>query len=325
MNPSSMMLAGTVSVLGAIACSSAVMAQDVWPTANQATILVPFSPGGIADVPGRIIVDLLSQQTGTTFVLEHRPGAGGTLGTSALLEAASDGNTLLIVSSGSTIAPSLYPEVAPDPRTELKALSLLIDIPISIMVPADSDIESLEDLIETAQANPGQLSYGTGGVGSGNHLAAEMFQDMTGIELFHVPYAGASAATTGLLTGEVDMAFASIFESASQQRAGMARVLGVGSAAQLARYPDVPVISDTVPGYEAGNYFGLVGPADLGPAIVEEISAQLAVVAESPDALQTAENAGLDLVLSGPEGLQARFDVDVPRNTALIEELGLSK
>jgi len=325
MNIAKKLLGGTLVLAAALAVAAPAYAQKVWPTNSQVKIIVPFSPGGISDVPGRILTEHLGNQTGATFILEHRPGAGGTLGTTALKEAPADGNTLLIVSSGVTIAPSLYPEVAPDPRTELTPLTVLIDIPIAIMVPADSELESLEDFIAKAKAEPGKYSFGTGGVGSGNHLAAELFQDMTGIELFHVPYAGASASTTGLLTGEVDLTFASIFEAAGQQRSGMARVLGVASRAKLDRYPDVPVIGDVVPGYEASNYFGLVGPADLDRAIVAEVAAQLAKVRENEDARKIADNAGLDLELTSAEELQGRFDVDVPRYAEIIERLGLAK
>jgi len=325
MNIARKFIGQAVVLATALAVAVPAYSQQVWPTGNQVRIIVPFSPGGISDVPGRILTEHLGKQTGRTFILEHRPGAGGTLGTTALQEAPADGNTLLIVSSGATIAPSLYPDVAPDPRTELTPLGVLIDIPIAIMVPADSELESLEDFVAKAKAEPGKYAYGTGGVGSGNHLAAELFQDMADVELFHVPYAGASASTTGLLTGEVDLTFASIFEAAGQERSGMARILGVASTGKLERYPDVAVISDVVPGFEASNYFGLVGPKDLDPAIAAEIAAQLATVRENEDARKVADNAGLDLELATPEELQGRFDVDVPRYSELIERLDLSR
>src|SRR4029077_19275449 len=183
------------------------------------------------------------------FILENRPGAGGSIGLQAVVQAAPDGATLLLTTSSVTMVPTIYPKLAFDPLRDLTSISLVTEVPISLAVRAASPFRDLADLITRAKADPGRYTFGSGGVGTGNHLAGELLKKLAGIDLLHVPFRGAAPTMTSLLSGDIDLAFSSALESLAQARDGRVRVLGIGSTTRMPELPDTPSIGELVPGY----------------------------------------------------------------------------
>ncbi len=200
------------AALAGIAGAAHAQAQgEAWPV-RQVRIIIPFAAGGPQDVPARIIADRLSQRLGAAFVVENRPGAGGGLGAQQVARSAPDGATLLFISASISILPTLQPNLNFDPVRDLDPLTTVVDLPAGLMVRTDSRFQTLQELIAFARANPGTLTYGSGGVGSANHLTTALFASMAGIELTHVPYRGVSQAVNAIYSGEIELVFGSSIE-----------------------------------------------------------------------------------------------------------------
>ena len=221
------MLLGAAAMAEA-ACRPALAQQDPpsWPV-RQTRIVIPFVAGGVSDVAVRIIAERLSRRLRATFIVENKPGAGGGLGAMEVARAAPDGATLLATSNSISIVPILQPRLGLDPMRDLAPLCLICDLPASLIVRRDSPMRSLDDLIAKARAAPGSCTYGSGGVGSANHLATSLFAAMAGIELTHVPYGGFARVLTAVYAGEVDFTFGSTVETLPAARQGSVRLLGV--------------------------------------------------------------------------------------------------
>lgn len=297
--------------------------QSDWPNAKTTRIIVPGTAGGSLDVPTRIAAEALAKETGGTFILVHKPGAGGSVGTQALLSSPADGYTFLLVSSASTIAPYLYPKTVGNPNEQLVPISLITEVAVAISVPVESEIQSLEQLIEEARKEPRKFSFGTGGIGSGNHLAAASLEQQVGIEMVHIPYGGVSAAGTGMLSGEVDMTFTSVSSASRLAKSGQSRILAVGSSARLEDFPDIPTIGETVPGFIAGNWFGFVGAAGFPEDVRDKIQETLAKIPHDPTAMQSGRNAGLNMKFSGPAPLAGLIESGYAKHGVLLKQLGI--
>ena len=238
--------------------STAAPAQE-WPS-GSVRLIVPYAAGGPVDFPARLLIDRLSAQTKGTFILENRPGAGGSIGLQTVVQAAPDGSTFLLTTSSVTMVPTIYPKLAFDPLRDLTSISLVTEVPISLAVRADHSARDLADLIAKAKAAPGKYTFGSGGVGTGNHLAGELLKKMAGIDLLHVPFRGVSPALTALYSGNIDVVFASTIETVSHARDGRLRVLGVGTPQRMPELPDSPAVGEIVPGYVMTNWYGLSSP-----------------------------------------------------------------
>ena len=208
-----------------------------WPS-GTVRVVVPYAAGGPVDVPARLLIERLAAQTKGVFILENRPGAGGSIGLQAVVQAAPDGGTLLLTTSSVTMVPTIYPKLAFDPLRDLTSISLVTEVPISLAVRAASPFRDLADLIARAKAEPGKYTFGSGGVGTGNHLAGELLKKLAGIDLLHVPFRGVAPALTALYAGDIDMLFASTVETVSHARDRRIRVLGVGSPQPIPELPD---------------------------------------------------------------------------------------
>ena len=210
-----------------------------WPS-GTVRVVVPYAAGGPVDVPARLLIERLAAQTKGVFILENRPGAGGSIGLQAVVQAAPDGGTLLLTTSSVTMVPTIYPKLAFDPLRDLTSISLVTEVPISLAVRAASPFRDLADLIARAKAEPGKYTFGSGGVGTGNHLAGELLKKLAGIDLLHVPFRGVAPALTALYAGDIDMLFASTVETVSHARDRRIRVLGVGSPQPIPELPELP-------------------------------------------------------------------------------------
>jgi tripartite-type tricarboxylate transporter receptor subunit TctC len=296
--------------------------QEAWPV-RQARIVIPFAAGGPQDIPARIIADRLGQRLGAAFVVENRPGAGGGLGAQHVAKSPPDGATLLFISASVAILPVLQPSLGFDPVRDLEPLTTVVDLPAGLMVRADSPHHSLDELLAFARANPEKLNYGSGGVGSANHLTTELFASMAGIRLTHVPYRGISQAVNAIYAGEIDLIFGSSIEVLQHVRQGRARLLGVTTAERVAVVPHVPAIAERVPGYEAPNFFSMYAPKGFPPALRDRLVAELARLREDEQLKARMAEAAGTLRLDGPGPLAARLPTEIAKWRALVAQLGI--
>jgi tripartite-type tricarboxylate transporter receptor subunit TctC len=301
--------------------ASPAVAQD-WP-AGTVRVVVPYAAGGPLDLPARLLIDRLAAQTGGTFILEHRAGAGGAVGAQAVVQAPADGGTFLFTSSSLAAAPALYPKLGFDPLTALVPLSLITEFPISVAVRADSPVRDFADLVVRAKAQPGRLTYGSGGVGTGNHLGAELLKRMAGIDLLHVPFRGISLAITALYAGDIDLVVTNAIESLAHARDGRLRVLAVGGASRMPELADVPTIGEAVPGYVMTNWYGLFAPRGLPARVLARLEAELPKVRSDPALARRAAGAGMTMLVTPADVLRRRMESEVPRWKQIVPELGL--
>jgi tripartite-type tricarboxylate transporter receptor subunit TctC len=305
-----------------LAVVSAPASAQEWPT-GPVRVIVPYAAGGPLDLPCRLLIDRLAAQTKGTFILEHRAGAGGAIGAQAVVASAPDGGTFLFTSSSIAAAPALYPKLGFDPLQALIPISLVTDFPISIAVRTDSPIRDLADLLAKAKAQPGKYTYGSGGVGTGNHLGAELFKRTAGIDLLHVPFRGISLAIGALYAGDIDLVVTNALETLGHVREGRMRALGVGGKERMRELPDVPAIGELVPGYVMTNWYGLFAPRGVPDRILARLQAELPAVRSDPTLQQRATAASITMLVTDADALRARMEAEVPRWKQIVPELGL--
>ena len=309
------------AVLAVAIAVSPASAQD-WPS-GTVRVVVPYAAGGPVDVPARLLIERLTAQTKGTFILENRPGAGGSIGLQSVVQSPPDGSTFLFTTSSVTMVPVIYPKLGFDPLRDLTLISLITEIPITVAVRADHPARDFADLIARAKANPGKFTFASGGVGTGNHMAGELMKKMAGIDMLHVPFRGTAPAMTSLYAGDIDILFVSTIEAVPHARQGRIRVLGVGTPQRMPELPDSPPIADVIPGYAATNWYGLFGPRGLPAAIVARLQSELPKVRDDPTVKERSAVIGMTMMLTTPEVLRARVEAEVPRWKQLIPTIGL--
>jgi tripartite-type tricarboxylate transporter receptor subunit TctC len=312
---------GLAAIIITATVAAPVPAQD-WP-AGTTRIVVPYAAGGPVDFPARLLIDRLAAQTKGVFILENRPGAGGSIGLMTVVQAPPDGGTFLLTTSSVTMVPTIYPKLAFDPLRDLTSISLVTEVPISLAVRANHPARDLADLISKAKAAPGKYTFASGGVGTGNHLAGELLKKLAGIDLLHVPFRGVAPALTALYAGDVDMLFAGTVETVTHAREGRIRVLGVGTPQRVPELPDSPAIGEILPGYVATNWYALFAPRGLPDGIATRLQAELAKAREDPALKDKAAAVGITMILTGADVLRARIAAEVPRWKQIIPEIGL--
>ena len=263
--------------------ATASEAQENWPQ-RQVTIVVPFTAGGTTDMFGRIFANAMQQKYGTAFVVENRAGAGGTVGAAAVAKAANDGHTLLVgTASTHAIAPYVYKSLPYNAETEFQAVSLFAKLPNLLVVSPKIPAKTFPEFIDYVKANNGKLSYGSSGVGSSNHLPAEMVQVLTGTKMSHVPYRSSNDIMTALAGGHIDLAFDNMTLAWPQAQGGTVRAIAVTSKERSPTAPDVPAIAETLPGFDVSTWHGLFAPAGTPRAIVDKIAADVKRIYDAPD------------------------------------------
>jgi tripartite-type tricarboxylate transporter receptor subunit TctC len=298
------------------------IAQEAWPV-RQVRIIIPFAAGGPQDVPARIIADRLSRRMGATFFVENRPGVGGGLGAQAVAQAAPDGATLLFISSSIAILPTLQAQLNFDPLRDLAPLTVVCDLPAGLMVRADSRFADLPALLAAARAEPGRLTYGSGGVGSANHLAGAQLGALANIELVHVPYRGVSQAVNAVYTGEIDFVFGSSVEVLGHYRQGRARLLGMTLTQRVPAVPEIPAVAEFVPGYAAPNWFAMFAPKALPEPLLARLGAELTAMRHDEDLLGRLSSAAAVIRMDGPAALTAQLSAEIPRWREVIRRAGI--
>jgi tripartite-type tricarboxylate transporter receptor subunit TctC len=258
--------------------------------------VVPSSPGGGADVLGRIVAQRLAETLGKPVVVENRSGAGGIIGYEIVARAPADGHTLLIVAGGYTLNPSLYAKLPFDTLADFERVSLVACAPNLLVVHSSVPVNSVRELIEFARAKPKFLNYASSGVGTTSYLSAEIFRSMTGVDMVHVPYKGAGDSTAAVIAGQVHLIFSSPNALMPQARVGRVRALGVTSARRLPVFPEVPTIAETgLPGFEVNNCYGILVPAKTPGPIVARLSSEIVRILQVPETRANLESQGFEV------------------------------
>lgn len=297
---------------------------QAWPEGRQITMLVPFPAGGGTDVVARIVAERLGAATRARFVVENRPGGGGSIGYMAATRAAPDGSTVMLTSSAIATMPFLYPNKGYEPLRDLVPVSMVAEAPSLLCVGPSVGAKTLADFVAEAKRRPGELTYASAGIGSGLHLAAELFNKMAGVEIKHVPYKGASLATGDLLGGRIDMIVDNLPSARPLVEGGKLRALGITSRRRSALAQDVPPVADVVPDYEFLAWFGVYLPAKAPAGMAETLQAALARIVVAPDIVERAGTLGLEMSATTPAAFRSFMDADMLRWGRLIKDLGIS-
>jgi tripartite-type tricarboxylate transporter receptor subunit TctC len=297
-------------------------AQPAWPE-RPVRIVIPFGAGGPIDTIGRLLAEHLKDRLGQPFIIDNRPGAGGSIGIRTVIQAPPDGATFLLTSASLASVPALYPQQGLDPRMAMTPVSLVADVPTAMVVRAEGPFRSVADVLSAARTQPGRLTYGSGGAGSSNHLSGALFASAAGVELSHISYRGAAPAMTALYAGEIDMVFASTVETLPHVRAGRVRLLGVATPTRIAALPETPAIAEIVPGYVALNWYAIAGPRGLPDTIVARLAQTLGALRDLPEIQARFAAAGTVPLLTGPRPLIELLESDVPKWQRVVAEAGI--
>lgn len=285
-------------------------------------LLVGYPPGGGADILARIFANKLSPLLGQPVVVENRPGAGSTIAAASLASAPPDGYTLFFAESGILVGTTIYDKVGYDPLT-LTPIGALGNLPYSLVVNPAFPANTVRELIDVLKASPGKYSYATPGVGNIAHLSAEMFQKAAGVQIVHVPYKGGTPALADLISGQAPICFVSLPPALALARSGKLRLLAVTSAKRSPVAPDVPAISETLPGFNAAASIFLLAPPQTPAAIVDRLNAAMCTVMAMPDVLSDFTAQGATVETSTPQELAALFRQELKSWGSIVKSAGV--
>jgi len=303
------------------AAANAVSAQS-FPS-RPVHIFVPYPAGGGVDVLTRTLGDVVSKQWGQSVVVENRPGAGGVIASQAVVTAAPDGYTLIMVASGHATNPLLYPKIPYDTFKDFTPISLLASSPNILLVRADSPFKTMADLIEAAKAKPGSLSFAHAGTGTSTHLAGELLKSLAKIDLNAIPYKGGAPSINDLLGGQIPMSFNNGPESVGQLEAGTLRALAVTTADPAPFLPNVPSMSEAVPGYDTGVWWGLLGPANMPADVLAKLSHDFVAALNTDAVKERLGKLGALPIGSSPQQFDAKIHADYEKWGPVIKAAGI--
>lgn len=314
----------TAVCAGAVAAPLAHAQADAYPN-RPIRIIVPFTAGGIVDSLARLFGDKLSTRYGQPVIVENKAGAGGSIGTDMASKAAPDGYTLLCVSPGHTVAPSLLKNISWNPVQDFRAVEGFGVISNVFVVHPDLPVKNMNELIAWAKKSPTPLTYGTAGNGTSNHLSGELLGQMADIKLTQVPYKGQPDAMSDLLSGRISMMPLTAALAAGHIKSGKLRPLAVTTAKRSPALPDVPTVAEAanLPGYEVGTWFGLVTQSKVPDAIVRKLSADITEIMQMPDVKAKFETLGLDPNPQGPAQFDAFIAEEFSKWSRVIKQAGI--
>ncbi len=303
--------------------SAPLAAAEAWPD-KPVRVILSVPAGATPDVTARLVFPGLSQQLGQQLVADNRAGGGGIIGAEIAAKSAPDGYTLFISSPGAlTILPHLRKNIPYDTLRDFAPISLISIGPFVLMVHPAVPVKSIKELIALAKSQPGKLNYASAGNGVANHLAGELFKQMTGTDIVHVPYKGAPQAVTDVVGGHMQMMFNSISPIVGHIKAGRVRVLGIASLQRSPQLPDVPTIAESgVPGYEAVNWFGMFAPAKTPKAIINRVNAAVVKTVKAPEMQAQFIGLGADPVGSSVEEFTAFVRRDMEKYAKIVKISG---
>jgi tripartite-type tricarboxylate transporter receptor subunit TctC len=292
--------------------------------ARPVRVIVPFAPGGVADVMGRLLAQKLSERLGEQFYVENHGGAGGNIGTGIAAGAAPDGYTLLITSSSFVVNPSLHAKVPYDPVRDFAAVTIAAASPNVLVVHPSVAAQTVTELVDLIRAKPHTYNFASAGIGTTPHLSGELFRLSLGLDLVHVPFSGAGPALQSTLAGHTLIAFTGVPGAAAQVQSGALRALGVTSAQRSPALPDVPTMAEAgVPGQEAETLLCVLVPAGTPKPIIARLHREIVAIVALPDVRQKFEGFGFNALAGTPEQSAGRIAQELARWAKLIRDANI--
>ncbi len=310
-------------LLAGLFATATAAAADAYPN-KPIRLIMPYPVGGSIDIAGRLVAERLAENLGQSIVVDNRTGAGGTVGTETAAHAAPDGYTLVMGGNGTlAVSPILQKNLPYVPNRDFTPLTLLVTIPYVLVVHPSVPVSNVRELIALV-AKPGELNYASGGNGSEPHIAAELFKNMAGVRITHVPYKGSTPAIADTLGGQVQFTFTRIPSVLSYLKSGRLRAIGVTSAKRTAALPDVPTIAESgVPGYEINPWFGLLLPAHTPPALVSRLNAEVVKILRVPAMHERLAAEGFEVVGDTPGQFAAHIRAEQVKWAKVIKDTGI--
>jgi tripartite-type tricarboxylate transporter receptor subunit TctC len=312
------------STAAGLAGASALAQAPAWP-AKPVKIIVAYPPGGSTDIAGRLLAERIGRRTGQSFVVENRAGAGGTVGATSVVRADPDGYTLLLAASPEvSIAPITMKAMPYDPVRDLQPVTLVGQVPFFLVVNPQLPVQTLQEFIAYAKANPNKLNYSSFGNNTSNHLTGELFKATAGIQAVHVPYKGSGPSITDLIGGQVQYTFDTPPAVLEHVRSGRLRAIAVASAQRLPSAPNVPTFGEAgLAGFTGGTWFGLFLPAKTPKAVADRVHAEAIAVLQSPELVQAFNEKNILPSPQSAEAFAAFVQNEVAKWKALAAKVGI--
>ena len=313
---------GVALALGLSLASSLARAQD-YP-AKPVRLIVPFAPGGSADVFGRFIAQRLQESMGQSFVVDNRPGAGSVIGTDAVAKAAPDGYTLLVMSNTHTVNESLLPSKPYQLMRDFVGVAPINASDLVLVARSGLPAATVPEMLRLARAKADALSYASSGPGTPYHMAGELLKSMAGVSILHVPYKGSAGARTDVLGGQVDLMFDAIPTMTEHVKSGKVKALATSGTSRSAILPDVPTLAEAgVAGYEATIWLGVMAPKGTPAAVVSRLNAEISRITSNPDVRKTWAGQGTAALTMGVDEFTRYLNDDIAKWTRIVRSAGL--
>jgi tripartite-type tricarboxylate transporter receptor subunit TctC len=306
----------------ALPAASHIASAQTYPS-RPVRLIVGFPPGGGADTTARLIGQWLSERLGQPFIIENRAGAGGNIAAEAAVKAPADGYTLLLVLTNNAVNATLYDKLNFNFIRDIAPVASLVRVTGVLDVNPSLPVRTVPEFIAYAKANPGKLNMGSGGVGSSQHVAGELFKMMTGVDLVHVPYRGGAPAVADLLAGQVQVMFDALPESIGHIKAGNLRSLAVLTATRSKALPDLPTMSDFVPGFETSTWYGIGVPRYTTTAIINRLNNEINAALADPKLEARFDDLGMTLLLGSTADFAKLVADDTAKWAKVIKSLGI--
>jgi tripartite-type tricarboxylate transporter receptor subunit TctC len=316
-------LASAAAICGLALGSGLVAAADAardFPQQRPIRMVAPFAAGSSSDAFGRYLAPKLSQRLGRNVVVENRPGAGGMIGAEIVSKGTPDGHTLLLPSGAFTAQAASVRNLPYDPVKGFEWISTLLTYPFILIVRQGSPYQSVADVVADATRRPGKLNYGSVGVGSVFHLAAELFNSMANVESVHVPFKGGPEAVVALVNGQIDIVFSTITGGMPHIQAKRVRALAVASLEPSSQLPGVPTVAETLPGFDVTSFSGIAGPPGMPRRVVDRLNSEIRAVLADPETKKHVAALGGDIRPSTPEEMRARVESEISKWRRIVAE-----
>jgi tripartite-type tricarboxylate transporter receptor subunit TctC len=294
-----------------------------WPE-KPVRIVVPFAPGGTADILARTISSKLHPALGQPVIVDNRPGAAGNIGSEIVAKSKPDGYTLLVgLMNTHVVNPAIYKNMPFDGVADFTPVAMLAAVISTMAIHPSVPAKNVKEFIAVARARPGDIAYASAGTGSSTHLNAEVFGKMAGIRMLHVPYKGGAPAVLNTMTGQTQMIITAATQTLPHAKTGRLRLLGVTRAKRVAMLPDVPAIAETLPGYEAVVWFGAFGPRDMPKDITTRLNTEINKLMSAPDTRSVMENMGVEVINITSEAFGKKLREESAYWTGIVRKYGI--
>ena len=316
-------MALVVTATAGVLSAAPAQAQGTWPD-KPLKLVVPYPAGGNADNTARLLATQLGQRLGQQVVVDNRPGGSGTIGAAAVAKAPADGYTLLLDATAFTVNPSLFPKLPFDAAKDFAPISLVLQVPLLMVVPANSPFQSVADVAKAARARPGHLTYASAGNGGAQHLAGELFKQGQKVAITHIPYRGGAPALTDLIGGQVDVMFSATTASGPFVKSGKLRALAISSPRRVEGWESVPTVAESgVPGFQVSEWNGLFAPAGTPRPVLERLEAETRAIVASPEMKKRFAELGVQGVGSSAQEFSSFLKAETTKWAEVIRTSGI--